>query len=144
MGVANKVAPSNISDFIDKKVNAAEQPITDYLAQHAFMAQVVFATQDSVTRQASIFPVVGDLAKVAMHPADSVRGFADMFRFGAGLAETIDTGSPEPVIRDVVRGANIVALLYGAKNMAAAPFALPPADRRRPCSATCRAAPARR
>jgi len=123
MGVASaatKVAPSNIADFIDKKVNAAEQPMTDYLARHAFMAQVVFATQDSVTRQASIFPVVGDLAKVAMHPADSVRGFADMFRFGAGLAETIDTGSPEPVIRDVVRGANIVALLYGAKNMAAA------------------------
>lgn len=120
MGILNGVALSTFSDFVDRKVNAAEEPVAEYLDQHTFMAQVVFATQDSVTRQASIIPLGAEISNVFMHPADTVHGFVDMFRFGAGTAETIDTGSPGGVVKDVVRGANIVALLTGAKNAGAA------------------------
>jgi hypothetical protein len=47
MGLAD-YAPATIADFIDRKVSTAEAPIAAYLAEHAFMAQVVLAAQDTV------------------------------------------------------------------------------------------------
>src|SRR5215470_16751833 len=116
MGILNSVALSTFADFVDRKVNVAEKPVADYLDQHTFMAQVVYSTHDSLMQQAEIIPLAGQLAGVVVHPADTVHGFVDMFRFGGGTAEGIETGSPEPIIKDVMRGVNIVALLDGARS----------------------------
>jgi hypothetical protein len=118
MGLAD-YAPATIADFIDRKVNAAEAPIAAYLAEHAFMAQVVLAAQGSVVNAARAFPFVGDIAIAAVHPSETIHGWADMFRFGAGFAEAIEKRSVAPAARDVLRGANIVALLEGGRNMVA-------------------------
>jgi peptidoglycan hydrolase-like protein with peptidoglycan-binding domain len=111
-GTGHKLPGTKIADYLDEKIKTAEKPVLEFLEENQFLTKVLFVTEVSWMLQGPI----GWVNTQLLHPGDTMRGYADLFRVGQGSVDFANGGAGVSVVQDGVRGVGIIGMLRGGVN----------------------------